>query len=1020
MGAGIAPITPVAVPYLKSNFPGGKRISHPFFVSACLAILSYFTFHGPKNVYILCLHFVKHNILLHFEAYSVTIPLSCLGSVGEFSCGDSGYVRSYWKGIPVRLVLIAISIVIFLALVTDGFDAAGSAGRPLDGMLDVPNLLRQPGAAIVGILAVLVGDAAHLVYAVILLWGFVLFTHFPFGWLSTRLMGMLLLVVAAAAMLHLNEIQGSLNAQPGGVFGAFIAEQLLFPRFGLIGSNVMGFIGILVGLLIATDFLFVHFLTILRRPCLFLMRSLWLGCRNSSRGVLWLFETQPPVALSQVSNTVAGSGRTEAATHEDTSTTRIQRGVVARVVSFLWPHISTKALPQDSDSLFPPEETGMNATAGTDRDTVKPLKRRKQIGPVPTRSINSGESHGSVPFGEIPEVDSRDARAGAYREAPPQGELFDSPVSEEGRAPSSHGEETDGGPDEADLPEVSEGGNRRVSLRQEGVADKLVTSKPGGPRLRRKIETEDELPEGYEYPEKYHRPSIDLFTRAERHIIPNLSEIMGKMADQLEETLRTFNLEAKVTDVTRGPTVTRFELEPAPGMKVNRFLALRDDIALALKAKGVRIEAPIPGKGRVGIEISNEMRDPVVIRELLEHPVFAGPGKGLDLALGKDITGEVCITDLTRMPHLLVAGATGAGKTVCIKALLASLLYHHTPDELQLMLVDPKMVELSIFNDIPHLITPVVTDPKKAAVALQWLITEMEERYRLFRDLRVRNIDVYNASVENGEIEMEGGKGHRKTQSLNVVRKLPYIVCIIDELADLMILARADVEEAIMRLAQLARAVGIHLIIATQRPSVDVLTGVIKANFPARISFQVSSRVDSRCILDEIGAENLVGLGDMLFMPAGQKPVRIQGAFVSDAEMLSLIAYLKRQAPPQYRDEIANFGKNKESALDSDPDDDPKLDEAIRVVLETGQASISMVQRRLRVGYTRAARLIDMMELKGIVGPHTGSKARDILVDSSGTDGLDVDFSDDEDDPEEDIPGEELSDEELPEEDETE
>ncbi len=938
--------------------------------------------------------------------------------MGEFSCGDSGYVRSNWKGIPVRLVLIAIAIVIFMAIITDGFDAEGSAGRPLDGMLDVPNRLRQPGAAIVGILAVLVGDAAHLVYAVILLWGFVLFTPFPFGRLSTRLMGMLLLVVAAAALLHLNEIQGSLNAQPGGVFGAFIAEQLLFPRFGLIGSNVMGFIGILVGLLIATDFLFVHFLTILRRPCLFLMRSLWLGCRNFSRGILWLFETQPPVALSQVSNTVAGSGRTEPVTHEDTSTTRMRRGVMARVVSFLRPHISTKALPQDSDSLFPPEETGMNTTAGTDRDTVKPLKRRKQIGPV--RSINSGGSHNDAPFGEIPEVDSLDGRAGVYREAPPQGELFDNSVSEEGREPSLHGEETDGSRDEANPPEVSEGGNRRISLRQEGVADKLVTSKPSGPRLRRKIETEDELPEGYEYPEKYRRPSIDLFTRAERHIIPNLSEIMGKMADQLEETLRTFNLEAKVTDVTRGPTVTRFELEPAPGMKVNRFLALRDDIALALKAKGVRIEAPIPGKGRVGIEISNEMRDPVVIRELLEHPVFAGPSKGLELALGKDITGEVCITDLTRMPHLLVAGATGAGKTVCIKALLASLLYHHTPDELQLMLVDPKMVELSIFNDIPHLITPVVTDPKKAAVALQWLITEMEERYRLFRDLRVRNIDVYNASVENGEIEMEGGKGHRKTQSLNVVRKLPYIVCIIDELADLMILARADVEEAIMRLAQLARAVGIHLIIATQRPSVDVLTGVIKANFPARISFQVSSRVDSRCILDEIGAEHLVGLGDMLFMPAGQKPARIQGAFVSDAEMLSLIAYLKRQAPPQYRDEIANFGKSKDSTPGTDSEDDPKLDEAIRVVLETGQASISMVQRRLRVGYTRAARLIDMMELKGIVGPHTGSKARDILVDPLEKDGRDEDFSDDENEPEEDYPEEDLPDEEQPEEDETE
>jgi S-DNA-T family DNA segregation ATPase FtsK/SpoIIIE len=333
------------------------------------------------------------------------------------------------------------------------------------------------------------------------------------------------------------------------------------------------------------------------------------------------------------------------------------------------------------------------------------------------------------------------------------------------------------------------------------------------------------------------------------------------------------------------------------------------------------------------------------------------------------------------MPHLLIAGATGTGKTVCVKSLLASLLFMNTPEQLQLMLVDPKMVELSIFNDIPHLITPVVTDPKKAASALHWLIVEMEERYRLFAQLRVRNIEVYNESVENGEIEMPDADGAASGDMVNVVRKLPYIVCVIDELADLMMLARAEVEEAIMRLAQLARAVGIHLVIATQRPSVNVLTGVIKANFPVRVSFQVSSRVDSRCILDEMGAERLIGRGDMLYLPAGRAtPTRIQGAFVSDREMESLIAYLKTQAPPQYRDEIENFGRAKEKLEDLIDVDDPLFDEAVQVVHETGQASISMVQRRLRVGYTRAARLIDMMELKGIVGPHTGSKAREILV----------------------------------------
>ncbi|MBX7254890.1 MAG: DNA translocase FtsK [Candidatus Hydrogenedentes bacterium] len=516
--------------------------------------------------------------------------------------------------------------------------------------------------------------------------------------------------------------------------------------------------------------------------------------------------------------------------------------------------------------------------------------------------------------------------------------------------------------------------------------------KPKGrqaPMPRRKMDVQEELPPDYVYPKKYTRPPIDLFDPAAPPKMADRTQELVRTSAMLEECLQTFGIEAKVTDVTRGPTITRFELEPAPGIKVSRFLSLADDIALALKAHRVRVEAPIPGKGRVGIEVPNKDREPVVVRELLESRIFTRSKGALNLALGKDIAGDVMVADLASMPHLLVAGATGAGKTVCVKTLLASLLYRRTPDELQMMLIDPKMVELSIFNDIPHLITPVVTDPKKAASALNWLIVEMEERYRLFAHLRVRNIEVYNQSVENGEIEMVGGEGQEEEngESVAAIRKLPYIVCVIDELADLMMLARAEVEDAIARLAQLARAVGIHLIIATQRPSVDVLTGVIKANFPCRVSFQVSSRVDSRCILDEIGAERLIGKGDMLYLPAGQsKPTRIQGAFVCDDEMNRLIAYLKTQAPPQYRDEIANFGKSKESVEDLVDQDDELFDEAIRVVLETGQASISMVQRRLRVGYTRAARLIDMMELKGIVGPHSGSKAREILVSAPPSD----------------------------------
>lgn len=586
----------------------------------------------------------------------------------------------------------------------------------------------------------------------------------------------------------------------------------------------------------------------------------------------------------------------------------------------------------------------------TDENDAEPAERRIRI-----RSGMRKSETQETPPPETPEL--------PFDDVPEAG---GDTALEEALAESSADENLDDTVEEADSAGVAE----TVSPRRKPILP------------RRKRPPEDELPPDYVYPKRFKKPSLTMFDAPPPAVEPDLEDHLYATSGLLEDTLKTFGIEAQVVEVTRGPTITRFELEPAPGIKVSRFHALADDIALALKAYRVRVEAPIPGKGRVGIEVPNKDRETVVVRELLESRSFTRSGYALPLALGKGIGGEVHVADLANMPHLLVAGATGAGKTVCVKTLLASMLVEKTPDELQLMLIDPKMVELSIFNDIPHLITPVITEAKKAASGLNWLINEMEERYRLFAHLRTRNIEVYNASVENGEIEMPEKDGEA-SQSMDIIRKLPYIVCVIDELADLMMLARAEVEDAIARLAQLARAVGIHMIIATQRPSVDVLTGVIKANFPARISFQVSSRVDSRCILDEIGAERLIGKGDMLYLPPGRsKPTRIQSAFVSDEEMNRLVAYLKTQAPPQYREEIEQFGKSDDNLDDLTGQEDELFDDAVRVVLETGQASISMVQRRLRVGYTRAARLIDMMELRGIVGPHIGSKAREILVDA--------------------------------------
>lgn len=817
------------------------------------------------------------------------------------------------------VIILCLTTLLFLALVTDGYRTEGQTKRYLDGLTGVTNLLGTPGTVFATILAILVGDAAHMLYIVTFIWGLMLFTHRPLDRLLSRFLGLFLVLLAASGLLQMDMHSGASNAQPGGAFGIFVSEALLVPYFGRIGSNVIGFTVLIIGMLLATDFLFVHVVVGTNAFLMHLFRGN-LALLNGGIGLLYRLFT----------------GRARRVTAADTLT---KREPVLRL-----------------------HGEGEEEVKGRKSKAAPELNLRGK--PV----VLSQPEPQELPFDAVP----------LFEKTPPP------PGFPEDIFPEVDADGDDESADESSLvlgldPIPSEG---QLDLVPPGP-DLTLDGKRRARKPRRKTMVFDELPPNYEYPKRYTPPSIDLFDPPSPRVIPNLTQQLRATGALLEETLKTFGVEAHVTDITRGPTITRFELEPAPGVKVSRFQALADDITLALKAHRVRVEAPIPGKGRVGIEVPNAERDQVLIRELLTSAAFQKNKGKLNLALGKDIEGEVKIADLAGMPHLLVAGATGAGKTVCVKSLLASVLYKHTPDELQLMLIDPKMVELSVFNDIPHLITPVVTDPKKAATALNWLINEMEERYRLFAELRVRNIEVYNQSVENGEIEMEPEDGEGATQSMHLVRKLPYIVCIIDELADLMMLARAEVEDAIARLAQLARAVGIHLIIATQRPSVDVLTGVIKANFPARMSFQVSSRVDSRCILDEIGAERLIGMGDMLYLPAGQsKPNRIQGAFVSDQEMNSLIAYLKTQAPPQYRDEIENFGKPKESLEDLLDESDPLFDEAVRVVFETGQASISMVQRRLRVGYTRAARLIDMMELRGIVGPHTGSKAREILMNA--------------------------------------
>lgn len=477
--------------------------------------------------------------------------------------------------------------------------------------------------------------------------------------------------------------------------------------------------------------------------------------------------------------------------------------------------------------------------------------------------------------------------------------------------------------------------------------------------------TEEELDKSQKAVKIYHKPPLDLLTRSAGGARTSNKTLQAK-AMKLEETLKNFHVDARVMQVTQGPTVTRYEIQPAVGVKVSSIVRLADDIALNLEAKSIRIEAPIPGKAAVGIEVENEMVTMVKLRDIIESKAFKDAKSKITFAVGKDIGGNAIVADLKSMPHLLIAGSTGSGKSVCINSIILSLLYKATPDEVKLILVDPKVVELGNYNGIPHLLIPVVTDPTKAAAALNWAVAEMTDRYKKFAEAGVRDLESYNEAMRaDGEED----------------KVMAQVVIIIDELADLMMAAPSQIEESICRLAQMARAAGMHLIVATQRPSVDVITGVIKANIPSRIAFAVSSQVDSRTILDMQGAEKLVGKGDMLFNPMGMgKPIRVQGTFVSDGEVHKVIEYIKGQADDaSYNEEVLTRIERSGTAKQEEETDE-LLPEAISLVVKSGQASVSMLQRRFRIGYNRAARIVDMMEARGIIGPQDGSRPRQVLI----------------------------------------
>ena len=592
-----------------------------------------------------------------------------------------------------------------------------------------------------------------------------------------------------------------------------------------------------------------------------------------------------------------------------------------------------------------------------------PAPRPKKRVKTAPRIYNETVEDGSAPAGEdafgpvvrvggaVPAAHGKKAEKAVKAETQEaEKDVWAHPAKEEVTEQTTFAEDLTIEPDEYELPD------------DEAPFDVPPAGKKPLPRFKKGApapETEDE--EAYAY------PPIDLLAHGQAPDRHESDQSDMEKAQLLGDTLRSFGIETRLTGIAHGPAVTRFELQPAPGVKVSRITSLSDDIALNLAAERVRIEAPIPGKAAVGVEVPNDKVETVALRDVLESSEARRHPSRLAVGLGKDNSGRYIVADIAKMPHVLIAGQTGSGKSVCINAIIVSILYRATPDEVKLILIDPKVVELSVYNGIPHLIAPVVTDPKKAASALDWAVAEMTQRYKRFAERGVRDIKGYNKALEDGE------------------KPMPQIVIIIDELADLMMVAPGEVEDSICRLAQLARAAGMHLVIATQRPSVNVITGIIKANIPTRIAFSVSSQVDSRTMIDHGGAEKLLGNGDMLFVPSGiNKPMRVQGAWVSDQEVHAITEYIKQRHETTYDEDVVE--KINQSVMsDAEKEEaaeeyDPRLPEAVEIVIEAGQASISMLQRRMRVGYARAGRLIDDMAQRGIVSEADGAKPRTVLI----------------------------------------
>ena len=879
----------------------------------------------------------------------------------------------FWREVG-GLVLLAAALVILLAVLSfTPEDLALTDGEP-------SNLIGPVGVHIGAALLSIFGIGAFFINALLWYFGISLLLGRTIEASVAEVIGQGLFVLAGTVLGHLAlEGHSIFGHAPGGWIGAFCGE-ILRGLFGTVGTAIISSSALVVGTVLVTELSPGS----IARWFLGVMHRFWAWVRHKMavrREFKQRFVEERQKLLAGEELTISEQARLEAERSltpltpqryefEEKLSEEVDRKLAGRLMRLFGGRLRR----QDEDARLDDEQV-VDEDATDSKKTDKSGKKAKSSGPE--------DDDDKWEIGELAntEDDIEEAPIPIQGLTDDEEEVLEVTDTQVIDMRSENETEMLGGDDACFGPQIVESeATRKSRQRQELLADDNdgLLFKP-----QRKGD--------------YELPPLSFLNFDRTDEVSVDGDALRQMAAQIEQTLSDFRVEGSIVEICPGPVITMFEFSPAPGVKISKIANLSDDLAMALAARSVRIVAPIPGKGVVGIEVPNPTREMVFLKEIIADEAFSDNTKmSLPMGLGKDTEGGPIIADLARMPHLLVAGATGSGKSVAVNTMICSLLYKHTPNDVRMIMVDPKMLEFSVYADIPHLLLPVVTDPKQATVALNWTVQEMERRYQALADMGVRNIDSYNDKVEKytKQAELDQLNGLEESEALSALgidydgepghKHLPYIVVIIDEFADLMMTASKDVETAVARLAQKARAAGIHMILATQRPSTDVITGLIKANFPTRIALRVTSKTDSRVVLDANGAENLLGNGDMLFVPPGTSFLqRTHGAYVSETEIDKIVAFLKKQGEPSYNDEILAEDEDDGDVELPKMEKDEYYEEAVRMVVDSDQASISMLQRKLRVGYNRAARMVDIMERENIVGPSDGCKPREVLVKES-------------------------------------